>query len=203
VAGLSFGVQDLDSSVGAFSQNGTLRFIQPYFAYRSGAWSGEASLIYGHGDYDQTSDGGDGTGSTRLAALTFTGGYDMAMDGYVLTPTLGFAHGMEKVEGETGTLADAGSETVRFTQASLGAEISADISGGEVFAGLHADWLNTSSDTALVSVLLVDDGWTGRIELGVSTAVGNGVELETSLSLSGLGGDLQQTSGALHFAFRF
>lgn len=203
VAGLSFGVQDLDSSVGAFNQDGTLRFIQPYLAYRSGAWSGEASLIYGHGDYDQTSAGGDGSGSTRLAALTFTGGYDMAMDGFVLTPTFGFAHGREKIEGETGTLANAGSETVRFTQASLGAEIRTDVSGGEFFAGLHADWLNTSSDTALVSDLLVDDGWTGRIELGVSTAMGNGVELATSLELSGLGGDLTQTSGALRFAFRF
>jgi hypothetical protein len=62
------------SGVGAFRQDGTLRFIQPYLAYRSGAWSGEASLIYGHGDYDHTSVSGDGSGSTRFAALTQTSG---------------------------------------------------------------------------------------------------------------------------------
>lgn len=204
VAGLSFGVQDLDARVGAFSQDGILRFVQPYLAYRSGAWSGEASIIYGHGEYDQTSSGGDGTGETRLAALTFNGGYDMDLEpGTILTPVLGFAHGVEEVEGLSGTLAGAGTETVRFSQVSLGTEIRHAVSGGELFAGLHADWLNTSSDTALVSDLLVDDGWTGRVELGVSTEIGRGLELDTSVELSGLGGDLRQTSGALRFAFRF
>jgi hypothetical protein len=204
VVGLSFGVQDLDASVGAFSQDGVLRFLQPYMAYRSGAWSGEASLIYGHGDYTQTSGGGTGEGETRLAAVTFTGGYDMALqNGMTLTPTLAFARGIEEVEGMSGSLAGAGKESVRFTQASLGAEMSQSISGGEVFAGLYADWLDTSSDTALVSDLLVDDGWTGRIALGVSMELGNGLELDTSVELSGIGGDLRQTSGALRFAFRF
>lgn len=204
VAGLSFGVQDLDASVGAFSQDGVLRFVQPYLAYRSGAWSGEASIIYGHGDYDQSSDGGDGKGETRLAALTFTGGYNMALgQSATLTPVLGFAHGVEEVEGLSGTLEGAGTETVRFTEVSLGADIRKSLSGGEVFAGLHADWLNTSSDTALVSDLLVDDGWTGRLDLGVSTELVNGLELETSVELSGIGGDLRQTSGAVRFGFRF
>ncbi|MCU4654759.1 autotransporter outer membrane beta-barrel domain-containing protein [Roseibacterium sp. SDUM158016] len=204
VAGLSFGVQDLDGSVGTVSQDGVLRYLQPYFAYRSGAWAGEASLLYGHGDFSQSSGGGDGTGETRLTALTFSGGYDIALQpGVTVTPMLGLVHGVERIEGVSGTLAGAGRETVRFTQASFGAEISQTIGGGELFGGLHADWLDTSSDTALVSDLLIDDGWTGRLELGLSTEIGGGVLLDTSVELSGLGGDLRSTSGSLRFAFRF
>ncbi len=105
VAGLSFGVQDLDSSTGAFSQDGVLRFVQPYLAYRAGVWSGETSIIYGHGDYDQSSSGGEGEGETRLGALTFSGRYDMALEqGMVLTPTLGFAYGVDEIEGVSGTV---------------------------------------------------------------------------------------------------
>jgi hypothetical protein len=204
VVGLSFGVQDLDATVGTVNQDGVLRYLQPYMAYGSGAWSGEASLIYGLGDYTQTSGGGDGAGETRLAALTFNGGYEIALDqGVTVTPMLGLVHGVERIEGQTGTLAGAGTETVRFTQASFGAEVSQSTGSGAIFAGLHADWLNTDTDTALVQDLLVDDGWTGRLELGLSTEIGSGITLDTSVALSGLGGDLRSTSGALRFAFRF
>jgi hypothetical protein len=204
VVGLSLGVEDLNATVGTVNQDGVMRYIQPYMAYSAGAWSGEATLLYGLGDYTQTSGGGTGDGETRLAAITFNGGYDVALDQDVtLTPMLGLAHGIERIEGVSGTLAGAGTETVRFTQASLGAEISQSTGAGEIFAGLHAEWLNTDTDTALVQDLLVDDGWTGRLELGLSTDIGNGIALDTSVALSGLGGDLQSTSGSLRFAFRF
>ncbi len=204
VVGLSLGVEDLDSTVGTVNQYGVLRFLQPYLAYRAGAWTGEATLLYGHGDYTQTSGGGTGTGETQLAAITFNGGYDvMIEDGLTVTPMLGLAYGHERIEGVSGTLAGAGSQTVRFTQASLGAEISQSTPTGEIFAGLHADWLDTDADTALVSALLIDDGWTGRVEVGVSTTMVRGVMLDTSFALSGLGGDLRSTSGSLRFAFRF
>jgi hypothetical protein len=80
VVGLSLGVEDLNATVGAVNQDGVLRYLQPYLAYRSGAWSGEATLLYGLGDYTQTSGGGTGEGETRLAAITFNGGYDYALD---------------------------------------------------------------------------------------------------------------------------
>lgn len=204
VVGLSVGIQDIAASDGVYSQSGELRFVQPYLAYSAGAWSADATLMYGLGDYTQTSVGGTGTGETRLVALTFDGGYEFAIDGATtLTPIIGVAYGQERVEGIGGTLAGAGTEIVRFTQASLGAEIRQTISGGEVLAGLHADWLDTSSDSALVSDLLVDDGWTGRVALGLATELGNGLSLTTSVEFSGLGGNLRQTSGALRFAFRF
>jgi len=204
VFGLSFGVQDLDSSVTTINQDGVLRFIQPYLAYSSGAWTGEASLIYGLGEYTQSSTGGTGDGETELWAITLAGGYEIDLvQGVTLTPMLGLARGAERVEGTGGTLAAAGSETVQFTQASLGAEFRHGNGANEIFAGFHADWLDTEADTTLTSDLLVDDGWTGRIEVGVSTEMANGLSLDTTFAISGLGGDLESTSGSLRFAFRF
>lgn len=204
VAGLSIGIQDLDATANGFSQSGALRFIQPYLAYKSGPWSADATLMYGQGDYTQTSIGGTGTGESQLLALSLNGGYEIALEGTTtITPMIGLAYGQERVDGVSGTLAGAGTQTVRFMEASLGAELRQTFSGGEAFAGVHADWLDTSSESTLVSDLLVDDGWTGRVAFGVSTELDNGLLLDTSLELSGLGGDLSETSGALRLAFRF
>ena len=202
--GLSIGWQDLSASLVGTQQSGHMRFVQPYLAYRMGAWSGAVSVMQGFGDYTQTSIGGTGQGETRLTALRVTAGYDMAMgDGVTLTPTLGLAHGVEKVRGLSGTLAGAPTQTVRFTEASLGAQVSRARGTGAVFAGLSADWLDSSAGTVQVTNALVDEGWTGSLDLGVTTALGRRVEFQTSLSISGLGGDLRQTSGAVNFAFRF
>jgi hypothetical protein len=187
--GLSFGVQDLSASEGANNQTGVLRFVQPYLANSSGAWEGEASLIIGRGDFDQVSGGGTGSGETRLTALTFAGRHNIVVSDVVtLTPTLDLTHGRGRIEGTGGTLVGAGTETVRFTEVSLGAAVSHAIAGGEIFGGLYADWLDTSADTQLVSNLLVDDGWTGRVALGVSTKISGGAFFDTSLQIEGLGG---------------
>ncbi|NNY28425.1 autotransporter domain-containing protein [Roseobacter sp. HKCCD6575] len=204
VAGLSFGVQDLDVSGPSFSQEGVLRYLQPYLAYQSGPWSGEANIIYGLGEFTQTSTSGTGTGDTRLAALSLSGGYDFDMgDGLTLRPTLGLTHGTEEVTGDTGTLAGAGSTTVRFTEVSLGGRLTRNTAHGSFFAGLHADWQDTSGDTQIVSDLLAEDGWTGRLELGGSFESDNGLLFDTSVELGGLGGDFHSTSGALRLAIRF
>ncbi len=204
VLGFSLGAQDTSSTIGAVDQEGLLRFVQPYLAYQSGDWSGEATVIYGLGDYTQTSGGGTGTGETRLTAITFTGGYDVPVnDAFVVTPTLGLAYGMERIEGQTGTLAAAGVQTVRFSQVTIGANLAYTMNGLDLTAGLHADWLDTSSTTALVSDLMVDDGWTGRLELGLMTELQQGLMLDTTLALSGIGGDMRQSTGSIRFAIRF
>lgn len=204
MAGLSLGSQDLSSTVDAVSQVGILRFVQPYLAYRSGGWSVDASLTCGQGDFDQTSGGGFGTGETRLAAISLSGGYAMRLgQGMKLTPLVGLTHGRERIEGVSGTLAGAGTETVRFTEVSRGTQIAQTIKGGEVFVGLHVDWLDSSSETALVSDLLVDDGATGRLELGLATEIAGGMLFDSSVEVSGLGRDLRETSGALMFTVRF
>lgn len=204
VLGLSIGVQDLSSSVGTVRHEGVLRFVQPYLAYRSGAWTGEASLIYGEGTFDQSALGGEGSGETYLSAFTFNGGYKIEMNpALTLTPSLGFVRGSEHIRGVSGTLGGTGTETVTFTQVSLGAEVRQTLSRGEIFGGLYADWLETSSDTRLVSDMLVDDGWTGRLALGAATQIADGVTLEASVEFGGLGGDLRNTSGGLSLAYQF
>ncbi len=90
-----------------------------------------------------------------------------------------------------------------FTKASIGAELSRSFALGEAFVGLHADWLENSSDNTLVTELLSDDEWTGRLGFGFSTQLESGIELDTSVELAGLGGDLQQASGGLRVAFSF
>lgn len=204
VAGLSLGHNQISGSDGSTSQDGTQTFLQPYFAYGQGPWHGNASLMVGRGDYDQTSIGGDGTGETRLWAVTLEGGYDLAMgDALIVTPTLGLIHGRTTVEGTGGTLAGAGSQDYDFTQASLGAEVSYDIAQGSVFAGLHADHLTQNADTVLTGDLLSEDGWSGRIELGGTMQLSNGLDLAASVELGGLGGGARTVSGGLRLGWTF
>ena len=204
VAGLSLGYSDISAADGAVSQDGSLVFLQPYFAYRSGAWGGTASLIYGRGDFAQTSAGGDGTADTELLAFTFEGGYDYALSGgYTVTPTLGLIHGRETVEGTGGTLAGAGSETYTFTQTSLGARLTYDMAEGSLFGGLHADYLTQDAGSVLTDGFLSEEGLTGRLELGGSMALSNGLGLTTSVEVSGIGGDTRNVFGGLRVAFTF
>ncbi len=203
VAGLSLGYSMVTSSDGGTTNEGTLTYLQPYFSYSSGAWSGNASLVYGMGSFDQTTGGATGTADVTLAAVTFEGGYDIALnDAFTLTPTIGLIHGREEVEGTSGTLVGASSE-VTFSQASLGARVTHVGPNGTLFAGLHADYLTNETESVLTQDLLANDGWTGRVEVGGEMTLDNGMDLSTSVELSGLGGDMQTVSGALRVALRF
>ena len=199
ITGLSFGAKSLASSVGATNLDGDMVFIQPYLAYRHGPMSGEATLLYGRGDYEQDV---AGTGKTELAALTLWGGYDLEVAGATVTPKLGLIVGREDVEGTSGVLAGTNAST-KFVEASIGARYSRSVVGGSYFAGLYADYLATDADTTFVSDLLVDDGWTGRIEIGGSMQLDNGLMLDTSVEVGGIGGDLREVSGAVSATFKF
>ncbi len=204
VAGLSLGYSDINATDGSTSQDGSMTYLQPYIAYRSGRWHGNASLIFGQGDYDQKSVGGDGTGETGLFAVTFAGGYDVALqNGLAVTPMLGLIQGHEDVTGTGGTLAGAGTDRYDFSQASLGARLTSRIAEGTVFAGLHADYLDQDAGTVLTSEFLSETGWSGRIELGGSTDMNGGFGLSTSVDISGLGGSAQTLAGGLRLALRF
>lgn len=204
VAGLSLGRSEVDATDGATAQDGTLTYLQPYLAYRAGAWHGNASLIFGQGDYDQTSDGGTGTGETKLFAVTFEGGYDMALrEGLTLTPTIGLIAGNEEVTGTSGTLAGAGSQTYDFAQASLGARLTSRTATGQLFAGLHADYLDQDAGAVMTSEFLSENGWSGRVELGASREMQGGFGLSTSVEIGGIGGSAQTLSGGLRVALQF
>ncbi|TNF62472.1 MAG: autotransporter domain-containing protein [Rhodobacteraceae bacterium] len=201
VAGLSLGHSQVKSSDAGTTNDGDYTYLQPYFSYRRGAWAGTASLIWGKGSFDQNA--GAGTADVELAAVTFEGGYDNALGGNLtLTPTVGLIHGREDTDGTGGTLAGTSSD-VTFTQVSLGARLTHATGQGTLFAGLHAEYLNNDTVSVLAQNLLANDGWTGRLELGGETALANGMQLSTSVEVSGLGGDMQTATGAVKIALRF
>jgi hypothetical protein len=204
VAGISVGYTDISAADSTFSQNGTLLVLQPYLAYRSGDWHGNASLILGNGDYDQTSLGGQGSGKTRLTALALEGGYDYALTkAFTLSPGLSLISGREIAEGVSGTLAGAGKKNYDFTQTSLGARINHTTTTGSLFAGLYADYLQQDAGSVLTSDLLSESGWSGRIELGGSTTLSNGLNLSTSIEASGVGSNARTVSGNVWVGFTF
>jgi hypothetical protein len=204
VAGLSLGHASMTATDGATGQSGGLTYLQPYVAWDPGPWHGHASLIYGRGTYDQTSTSGFGTGKTSLFALTLEGGFDRVVaPGLTLTPTLGLIRGQQTVTGTAGTLADAGTRRVDFAQTSLGARLTYQRPAGEVFAGLHADYLSQDTGAVLTDGFLSEDGWTGRIEVGGSYQLGTGLGLATTVDLGGIGGAAQTLSGALQLSWQF
>lgn len=203
IAGLSLGAQTIDTSTALATQEGSVFFVQPYLALRSDAWSGEMTLLHGQGTYDQTGFMGEGQGETTITALTARVGYDVPFESGVLTPTVNIALGQEEATGTSGTLESLGTESVDFGQLSLGARYREQLESGTKFAGLYADYLETSSDNRLVANRLVDDGWTGRVEIGVSADVGSDVGLDMSVEIGGMGGELHQISGGVRATFTF
>lgn len=208
VAGVSLGYSDISANNGAVSQDGDIVFLQPYLAYRADAWHANASLIYGRGQFDQTttstSTAGEGTADTELFALTFEGGYDVDMaNGTTVTPTFGLLAGREFVDGTGGTLEDAGSDTFDFAQASVGVRVQYDWDGGSIFGGLHADYLTQNAGSVLADEFLTQEGWTGRVELGTTTELSNGLGLASSIEFSELGGSSRTLSAGLRVALTF
>ena len=200
VAGLSIGYSQINAEDAGTATDGSYAYLQPYFAYRSGAWHGSASVILGAGQFEQN--GGADRADVTLAAATFEGGYDYALnDMFTLTPTIGLLHGREEIDGTDGALAGTSSDSA-FSQLSLGGRITHSGAQGTLFAGLHADYLTSSASSVLAEDLLQDDGWTGRVEVGGEVALSNGMDLSTSVELSGLGG-MQTVSGGLTVALRF
>lgn len=203
VAGLSLGYSDIDAAETGFTQSGAYTYLQPYFAYRSGAWSGNASLLYGWGDYTQTSIAGTGDADVELTAVSFEGGYDISAGANLtVTPTIGLLYGRETSVGTNGTLA-AVSGVSEFTQASLGAILSTSGATGTLSVGAHLDWLEQDGSLALASQFVAEDGVTGRIEVGGEANIGRGMTVMGSLELGGIGGNTESVYGGINFAIRF
>ncbi|QXT38822.1 autotransporter outer membrane beta-barrel domain-containing protein [Gymnodinialimonas ceratoperidinii] len=203
VAGVSLGYTNVTSSDAGTTSEGSYTYFQPYLAYRSGAWSGTAGLLHGRGSFDQVSLGGDGSADVTISALSFEGGYDLAVsDRVTLTPTLGLLHGREEVDGTGGTLAGTSGD-VTFSQYSLGGRLTQQTGAGSLFTGIHADYLTQDASSVLASDLLADEGWTGRVELGADMALTSGLGLRSAVEVSGLGGDFRSVSGGLRVAFTF
>lgn len=203
VAGLSLGYSDIDAAETGFSQSGSYAYLQPYFSYRSGNWSGNASVLFGRGDYTQNSVAGTGTSDVTLTAVSFEGGYDFSVgQSLTVTPTVGLIHGRETTEGTGGTLA-ATNGVSEFTQASLGALVTRNGERGTLSIGAHLDWLDQNGNLALASQFVAEDGVTGRVELGAETNIANGMSLAGSFEIGGIGGNTKSVYGGIKFAIRF
>jgi len=205
VAGLSFAVDAISSSGAGFTQEGVLRTIQPYVALEAGAFHGEASLLWGWGDFTQTSIGGTGTGESELRAASLSIGYDFSAWGdTVLTPSFAALYGEERITGTGGTLAGAAEMRVAFTELSLGTTLSRGFGNGlDGSIGVYGDWVDIGGDGVLVDELFADHGWSGRVAIGLSGEMPNGLGIQTSVELGGLGSDARAIRGALRVAFRF
>ena len=114
---------------------------------------------------------------------------------------MGLLYGEEEFEGTGGAV--TGEDEVEFFQASIGAELSQSFATGSAFFGVHIDYQDADSDTVLASDIIINDGTTGRLEVGGSWTLQNGTEFDASLEFSGIGGDISETSGALRATFRF
>lgn len=203
VAGLSLGYSDITGGDAGTTQAGSYTYLQPYTSYRSGNWSGTASLIYGVGDFEQVSAGGIGTSDVTLTALSFEGGYDIETgSNLTVTPTIGLIHGRETSTGTSGTLAGTTGVT-RFTQASIGANVTRSGPQGSFTLGAHLDWLEQDGSLALASQFIAEDGVTGRISLGGETDIGNGMKLSSAFEVGGLGGNTESYNGGIRIALRF
>lgn len=204
VLGLSLGYDEIDSDRPGVSVDGDLLFLQPYLAFRSGPWHGEATVILGRGDFDQEEAGGTGQGETSLIATTFELRYDRSIsDRWVLSPSFGFALGQEEIEGTGGLLAGTPATEVDFAQVSVGLRGTAMTQHGDVFAGAYLDWADMGSPDTLVADALMDDGFSARLELGQSLDLGSGRLLDSSVEIGGLGSDVTSVSGALRVSLRF
>ncbi|MFO6463643.1 hypothetical protein ACK8OR_04560 [Jannaschia sp. KMU-145] len=204
VAGLSIGTTDLSSVQGGFDISGDLQFVQPYLAMRSGAYRGEASLIWGRGDFDQVTAGGLGTGDTELYALTLSGAYDMAMgDGDILSPMASLSIGREEVEGTGGTLAGAGTSKTTFGTLSVGARYTSQMEMGTGFVGLHADYDYAEADTALVAGFEDGGELSARIEFGADVNLTDGLSLRMNADFGGIGTGTDEIAGGLKLVYRF
>ncbi|NBE06877.1 autotransporter outer membrane beta-barrel domain-containing protein [Paragemmobacter ruber] len=203
VAGLSLGYSDINATDTGTAQDGAYTYLQPYMAYRAGNWNGNASIIFGWGDYTQTTAGGTGSSDVELTALAFEGGYDLTYsDNMVITPTIGLVYGRETSDGTSGTLAGT-TGVSEFTQASFGAVLTTTAPSGTYSFGAHLDWLDQDGSLALASQFIAEDGVTGRLELGAETSIGSGMSLASSVEVGGIGGNVNSLHGGVKFSLRF
>lgn len=205
LAGLSFGLGNLQARSAGFTQEGTLRFIQPYIARQQEALMLEASLLRGWGSLTQNSAGGSGSADTSLVALTASGRYEYdAWGPTVFAPNLSLTHGRQEVTGTGGTMSGTGTARVTFSEASLGADLSVTgLTWGEPRIGLYVDWLSDGAGRVVPEALLSDTGWSGRVALGLTAMHGQAVGIDAAVDIGGIGSDHRHLRGAVRVDFRF
>jgi hypothetical protein len=204
VAGLSAGYNDLEERSTNIETEGDFFYVQPYLGYRRGAWSAEASLMYGQADYDQVSIGGTGTADSDVWAIGLSVARDLEMSNAItLTPMASARYGEEDITGKSGTLAGAGSTTVDFSEYSVGARWTRNTGNGMNYVGLHADYVDSSAPQALAGGGFDPEGLSGRVEFGGGIQVTANSNVSMGFQIGGIGSDLPDYAGQVRFGMNF
>lgn len=204
VAGLSAGYNDLEERSTNIETEGDFFYVQPYLGYRRGAWSAEASLMYGEAEYDQTSVGGKGTADSDVWAIGLSVARDLEMSNSItLTPMASARYGEEDITGKSGTLAGAGSTTVDFSEYSVGARWTRTTKNGVNYIGLHADYVDSSAPQALAGGGFDPEGLSGRVEFGGGVRVTPNSNLSMGFQIGGIGSDLPDLAGQVRYGMNF
>jgi len=203
IAGVSLGYSDVSGSTSVASTSGDIWFIQPYLGYRSGPWEGEVSLVYGQGDYTQTSVGGIGQADSDIWAVNLAvDRHYMLADGNELTSVSTLRYGEEDVTGRSGTLAGAGSSTLSYTEVSTGVRWTNPNIAGAPYVGLHVDYLDSDASDIVPGQLGID-GFSGRLEFGGEFQLSDTATLGTGVELGGIGTNFTEYNGFVSLVIQF
>lgn len=203
IAGVSLGYNDVGGSTTVASTEGDFWYLQPYLGFRSGAWSGDFSVLYGQGDYTQTSSGGIGTADSEMWAASLSVERSFALsNGVQLASISSITHGTEDVTGKTGTLATAASTTLDYTEVSTGLRWSNTFGFATPYAGLYLDYLETDASNVSPGNLDID-GFNGRVEVGGQFQLTNSTTLGTGIEAGGIGANFFEVSGFLSLRVAF
>ncbi|MEX3015823.1 autotransporter outer membrane beta-barrel domain-containing protein [Gymnodinialimonas hymeniacidonis] len=173
--------------------------------YERGGWHADAALRFGRYDYDQVLLGTAGSAESDATVLRVSLGYDVELGtGGTITPTLAYLTGREEITGTGGGLAGAGTREVTFSETSIGAVYSHEISGmGSVSFGLFSDNFSLDGDAGPVLIGSDREGQSGRVELGLDLGMSEMADISVGVSYGGIGSDMETVQGALGVSFRF
>ena len=206
LVGVALGYGDLSLSSPGFSYEGDEVTIQPYVGWDTGSVRGTASLTYGQIDYDSiTTLGGTATAEGDLWAINANVARDYVLNtGRTITPFAEISLGTVKLEATSGTLAGVGlGDRVDFQEVRFGSKLAEPMGLGTLTVGLSADYYHTNAPAGLTSTQFDPNGWSGTMEVGYGLITSKGMNIDTNLSVSGIGGDATTLTGTIELGYRF
>jgi hypothetical protein len=206
VAGLSLSGADLHMANSAVSLKGTQLALQPYLGWTHGNWQGSASVVLGRVDYDSlVSTGGTASAKGDLRAATLDVSHAFALpDGASVSPFAALRLGRISLTETAGSLAATGIGTdIWFNEARIGASYARPLGAGIAQVSLSADHFDTNAPISLASGTFDQTGWSGTFGIGYEAAVGNGITVNGTARLGGLGTGTRTGDVAMSFRWAF
>lgn len=180
--------------------------LQPYLGWSAGDWHGRASVVLGRISYDtlETSGGtASAKGKMRAATLDIARDFRLA-DGAVVSPFAALHMGQITLTETAGSLAATGvASAVWFHEARLGAAYSRKLGEGTAKLSVSLDHFDTNAPIDLASGSHDQTGWSGTVGFGYDTALGNGMVLNGSVKMGGIGSASRTAEAAVTFGWTF